>query len=121
MASNADRHEGFMSSLIIPDRLLCPLSFIFSGYQDSFAGAKRPECEVNSPPSRAQVKNGGVILLLHIYAVMAWTGTNLPLIFKGDFIDRNLAYSVAGMGLKLSPCMCMCMCVYVYVYVSLCE
>jgi hypothetical protein len=57
MGSYADPDEGFVSSLISPDRLSGPPTFIFSGYRGSFAGTKRPECEVNhSPPSSTQVK-----------------------------------------------------------------
>jgi hypothetical protein len=51
---------GFTSAfkgLNTPDRLSGSSTLVFSGYRGSFAGAKRPEYEVNhSPPSSAQVK-----------------------------------------------------------------
>jgi hypothetical protein len=76
MGSNANPDEGFVPSLISLDNLSGPPTFIFSGYRGSFAGAKRPECEVNhSPPSSSQVKK-------------RWSYTSTPPICLYD-VDRD--------------------------------
>jgi hypothetical protein len=51
------------------------------GYRASFPGVKRPGCDVyHLPPSSAWVGMSGGVLLLTLYAVLAWAGTALPLL-----------------------------------------
>jgi hypothetical protein len=75
-----------------PDRLRGPHSFILSVCRRSFPGVKRLGREVNhSPASSAEVKKRGAILLIPLYALMAWTGKTLPIFTQATFCCR-LAY-----------------------------
>jgi hypothetical protein len=67
--SNLDRAR-FFSSPQRPDRLCGPLGLPSSGYRGALSpGVKRPGREADhSPPSNAEVKNGGAIpSLAHMY------------------------------------------------------
>jgi hypothetical protein len=54
--------RNFFSLLHRPDRFWGPPSYLSNGYQGSIAGVKRLGHEADhSPPSSAEVKNGGAI------------------------------------------------------------
>ena len=75
-----------------PDRLYGPPSPVCDGYRGSFQGVKRPGCLVNhSLPPCTCLRMSGAMLLLPLYAFMAWTATTLPYVFfvmyaTGDFL-----------------------------------
>jgi hypothetical protein len=56
--SNPVKSKGFFSLLKCPPRLWGGHNLLFRGYEDAFAGWKRPGRDVDhSPPSSAEVKN----------------------------------------------------------------
>ena len=61
-----------------PDGFCGPPSFLFTGYKDHFPGVNQVGYEVDHPNHLApRLRMSGAVLLLPLYAFMAWTATSL--------------------------------------------